>query len=325
LETEFSNPVAISKWVREVTLFSGNILKYDTRHILPSTKFGNIMKQSTFLLVTATIIGLLLVASFGWSLKPTAHANPNNTDWQLSVTGLVENPSNLTLADLKAMPQTTEYATLCCVDDPGYAIAEGNWTGVQLWTLLEKAGVSPNSTKVAFFASDGFSADLPITTAQQSNIVLAYAENGNPLPEVLRLVVPGEWGYKWIDKVTTIQLVNFNYLGTEESQGYDDYGVAVPIGTPIPPALPLPIPSLSPSPTSHFFTTPSPSGSPFSAGSPSPTLATLTQPGKQTPPMTNYTFITVIAILIATATAAVILRKSKQTKNKKQVQTASPG
>ena len=41
--------------------------------------------------------------------------------------------------------------------------------------------------------------------------------------------------------------------------------------------------------------------------------------------MTNYTFITVIAILIATVAAAVILRKSKQTKNKKQVQTASLG
>jgi hypothetical protein len=221
------------------------------------------------------------------------------------------------------MPQTTEYAAMYCVSYPGVAISEGNWTGVQLWTLLEAAGVSPGAIKVAFFASDGFSTDLSIATAQQSNIVLAYAENGNPLPEVLRLVVPGEWGYKWIDMVTNIQLVNFNYLGTEERQGYDDNGVlAALITTPVPllynnfpsstPSL-----SLSPSPAPHFSTTPSPSDSP------TPTLATPTQPDKQTFPMTNYTFITVIAILIATAAATVILRKSKQTKNKKQVQTAS--
>jgi hypothetical protein len=267
------------------------------------------MKQSAFLLVTATIIGLLLVASFSWSLKPTAHAETNTTTWQLSVTGLVKNPLNLTLADLKAMPQTTEYAVMYCVDDPGVAVAEGNWTGVQLWTVLETAGVSPNAIKVAFFASDGFTTDLPIATAQQSYIVLAYALNGNPLPG-FTMVVPGEWGYKWIALLTNIELVNYNFLGTEESLGYDDNGVSVYAIPPPPPPpninLPSPSPLLSPSPTPYFSATPS------------STLATPTQPGKQTPPMTNYTFITVIAVLIAAATAAVILRKSKQTKNKKQ-------
>ncbi len=278
------------------------------------------MKQSASLLVTAAIIGLLLVASFSWSLKPTAYAETNSTDWQqLIVTGLVETPLNLTLADLEAMPQTTEYATLCCVDDPGVAISEGNWTGVQLWTLLETAGVSPNATKVAFFASDGFSTDLPIATAQQSNIILAYALNGNPLPDVLRLVVPGEWGYKWIYLVTNIQLVNYNYLGTEESQGYPDNGVSLPAATaPLyinPPLdnLPSSTPLLSPSPTPSLSTTP------FPSDSPSPTLTTPTQSSKQPLSTTNYAFIAVIAILIATAAAAVILRKNKQTKNKKQI------
>jgi len=275
-----------------------------------------IMKHSKLLILAATVIGLLLVASFSWSLNLTAHAETNNTDWQLSVTGLIENSLNLTVADLEAMPQTSEYATLYCVDNPTVAIEEGNWTGVQLWTLLETAGVSPDAIKVAFFASDGFSTDLPIATAQQSNIVLAYAENGNPLPDELRLVVPGEWGYKWIDLVTNIQLVNFNYLGTEESLGYDDNGVAL---YSIPPQLPSssntstsPNPTIAPSPTPHFSTTPS------------PTFATPTQTSKQTFPTTNYIFITVIAILIATATAAVILRKTKHAKNKNQVQTAPP-
>ena len=273
------------------------------------------MKQSAFLLVTATIIGLLLVASFSWSLKATAHAETNNVDWQLSVIGLVENPLNLTVAELEAMPQTTEYAAMYCVDDPSAAVAEGNWTGVQLWTLLDTAGVYPNATKVAFFASDGFSTDLPIATAQQSNIVLAYALNGNPLSNVLRLVVPGEWGYKWIDLVTNIQLVNFNYLGTEESLGYADNGVSPYIGgPPAPPSynpsydnLPSSTPLLSPSLTPHFSATTPPTSA----------LTTPTQPDKQTPPMTNYIFITVIAILFATATAVVILRKSKQAKKQK--------
>jgi hypothetical protein len=275
------------------------------------------MKQSKLLLVTtATIIGLLLVASFSWSLKPTAHAQTNNADWQLSVTGLVENPMNFTLADLEAMPQTTEHATLYCVDDPGVAVLEGNWTGVQLWTLLEAAGgVSPGAIKVAFYASDDFTTDLPIATAQQDNVVLAYEENGNPLPNVLRLVVPGEWGYKWIDMVTNIQLVNYNFLGTEESQGYDDNGVAAfPLppeaAMPSSPSSPVSTPSLSPSPKPSFSATPSPSSSPSS------TSVTSTMKSKQTPPTINSTFISVIAVLIVTIAAAAILRKSKQNKSK---------
>jgi len=284
------------------------------------------MRHSAFLLLTATIIALLLVASFSCGLKPAVYAQTNSTNWQLSVYGLVENPLNLTLADLEALPQTTEYATLYCVDPPTEAIAEGNWTGVQLWTLLETAGVSPNATKVAFFASDGFTTDLPIATAQKSDIIVAYAENGIPLSNVLRLVVPGEWGYKWIDLLTTIQLVNYNFLGTEESLGYDDNGVATStVEAPAPPAdnpsdnnPPSSTPSVSPYPTQTSTPTP------YFSATPPPTLAPPAQTSQQTPQTTNYIVIALIAILIATAAAAVTLRKTKQTKNKKQVQSAPP-
>ncbi len=238
------------------------------------------MKQSTVFLITATIIGLLLAASFGWSTKPIARAESNSTVWQVSVNGLVKNPSNFTLADLEALPQTTVSASLICVGSPGVVLSEGNWTGVQLWTLIKAAGgASPGAIKVAFKATDGFSTDQSIASAQNSSIVLAYAENGNPLTDVVRLVVPGEWGYKWIDNVTAIQLVNYNFLGTYESVGYDDNGVSAARTINIPTS----VSTESPSPTSSFSLS-----------------------------MTNYIIISLIAILIATATATVILGKRKR-------------
>ncbi|MGD0644935.1 MAG: molybdopterin-dependent oxidoreductase [Candidatus Bathyarchaeia archaeon] len=296
------------------------------------SEVGKMMKQSRVLLVTVTIIGILLVASFGWSFRPTVHAESNNGDWQLSVSGLVDTPLNLTLAGLEAMPQTTVYADLICVGSPGVVLEEGNWTGVQLWTLLETAGVSLSAIKVTFLATDGFKTDLSIATAQRSDVVLAYEENGNPLPDELRMVVPGEWGYKWIDMVTVIQLVNYNFLGTEESMGYDDNGVSAQIPN-IPPShsdSSTLTPLLSPSPTPQFSAAPSSSGLPSSTGSPSSTdspsatLATPTRLSKQTSLTTNYTFVAIVAALIATATAALIFRKSTQIKNKKQVHSTSP-
>ena len=46
-----------------------------------------------------------------------------------------------------------------------------------------------------------------------------------PLDEMLRLVVPDKWGYKWISYVTVIELVDYDFLGVWESQGYPDAAV----------------------------------------------------------------------------------------------------
>ena len=127
--------------------------------------------------------------------------------------------------------------------------------------------------------------------------MLAYAENGAPVDGALRLVVPGEWGYKWIYSITDIQLVNYNFLGTDESMGYDDNGVAAENSN-FPPSfsnMPSPAPTFSPFPAPQFSTAPSPtvspSSSPYSTESPSPTLAAPKQLSKQPPSMTNYVFL----------------------------------
>jgi DMSO/TMAO reductase YedYZ molybdopterin-dependent catalytic subunit len=142
--------------------------------------------------------------------------------WNLVVGGLVESPLNLTFDDLVAMPTSTVYAELYCVGLPTTPIAEGYWTGVRLGLVLERAGVSPEAVKVAFYAPDGFTTDLTVTTAMRNDIILAYEKDGQPLPETLRLVVPGKWGYKWIRWLTQIVLVDYDFLGRYESQGFSD-------------------------------------------------------------------------------------------------------
>ena len=90
-------------------------------------------------------------------------------------------------------------------------------------------------SKVALYASDGYSSDLSIDLAKQDNVILAYAKDGSLLSG-LRLVVPGHWGYKWINQVQSIKLVNYNFLGRWESQGYSDDGLFTP-SNPLGPTL----------------------------------------------------------------------------------------
>lgn len=152
---------------------------------------------------------------------PTAGAAAD-PEWTVIVDGFVESPLNLTIDDIAAMPPSTVYGVLICVGLPTSPLEEGYWTGVRLGFILEQAGVSPEAVKVAFYADDGFTTDLPVTTAMRDDIILAYEKDGEPLAENLRLVVPCKWGYKWIRDLTHIELVDYDFLGHYESRGYSD-------------------------------------------------------------------------------------------------------
>ncbi len=231
------------------------------------------------------VLTLLLTISFlatSYFFLCNAQVPPTESDWTLTITGLVEHPLNLTLAELAALPSTTEHATIYCVDFPTTVVTTGNWTGVKLSYLLQLAGAN-STAKVAFYASDGYSTDLQMQLATQDNVLVAYQLNGASLQETLRLVVPGRWGYKWISQLTNINLVDYDYLGVWESRGYSDTATAVlPSGVADSPGLPnqynpsytqQPQASVSPSPLA-VPPTPSPTPTPVST----PSSSTITTP-----------------------------------------------
>jgi hypothetical protein len=228
------------------------------------------MKKASSIVITAIIIGILLPMSFNFGLDLVAHSTVIDMEWQLTVTGLVDNPLNLTIADLMAMPQTTIDAQIICVGPPRAIVEEGDWTGVELGLLLDKAGISPGAVKVAFGATDGFSTDLTIVDAENETVIIAYEKDGAPLSEKLRLVVPGKWGYKWIYLLNRIALVNYDFLGKYESEGYSDSAETTGGGAPAYLVIPKNA-SITISPNSPQSSSPSQSPSPSPTQKPSPT------------------------------------------------------
>jgi hypothetical protein len=180
------------------------------------------MKKTSAHLLITIMAATLFLNIFAISTFSAKVADANENQWQVSITGLVQNPLTLTFTNLTTMPTTSIDANLYCVDFPSQMVTEGMWTGVKLSYILGEAGVLPSAIKVAFYAADGYSTDLDLETANKQNVILAYQKDGEPLYETLRLVVPGKWGYKWISQVNSIVLVDNNYLGKWESQGYSD-------------------------------------------------------------------------------------------------------
>lgn len=145
----------------------------------------------------------------------------------VSINGVVGNPMNLTLAELRTFPMVSEVAELRCV--VGSPDVTYNWTGIPLFYLLTLAQIEPQAYKVVTYGSDGFSSDLLVGDAMKPTTILAIGANGSDLPMisgiqgVFRLVVPGKWGYKWVGFVDQIQVVDYDYKGIYEgSFGFSD-------------------------------------------------------------------------------------------------------
>ena len=147
----------------------------------------------------------------------------NQTTYHLAITGMVFNHLNYTYDEVVSdFNSTLQVATLLCVEGWSVTIL---WEGVPVNDLLQQAGVSPNATTLIFLASDGYSTSLPLNFVIQNNIMVAYKMNNVTLtPQTgwpFFLVAKGQYGYKWIEWLTEINVSNnSSYLGYWESRGY---------------------------------------------------------------------------------------------------------
>jgi DMSO/TMAO reductase YedYZ molybdopterin-dependent catalytic subunit len=251
----------------------------------------------------ATTITILILITIAYNPNPTAKAQ---TSSNLTIGGLVESPQSLNLSQITAMPQTTVKAPIICVDAPTTVLENGNRVGVKLSTLLQMAGIQPGAVKIGFFASDGYSTDLPIQTAMRDDIILAYQKDNQPLSGY-RLVAPGMWGYKWINQVASIQVYNYDYLGHWETAGYSDSAdIASESQTRIPPQQQTP---QNPSPSLNS-TTPTPPPTPSATPSLAPTLkaipGNLNEPTPTQKPSETSSSWTLYAALLGVSIAVIV-------------------
>jgi DMSO/TMAO reductase YedYZ molybdopterin-dependent catalytic subunit len=131
----------------------------------------------------------------------------------LQIKGEVSNPSNMTLAEVKAYTPTTVQVTLSSSSRPSDN-GDFNYTGVQLSELLNQAQTSPNATEVYVQASDGYGTTLPIQDALKQDTIIAYEKDGEPLTELkddgegpLRLIIGNDqYAQRWVRGVVAIEV-----------------------------------------------------------------------------------------------------------------------
>ena len=165
----------------------------------------------------------------------------NWADYRLRIDGLVENPVELSYAQLRAMPRQAQITQHFCIQG---CSAIGEWAGVPMRAICELVKPAANAKWVAFYSfgdgpgEDGRYYDChPIANMYHEQTILAYELNGEPLNEShgapLRLRDEVELGFKQVKWIEAIEFVeSFEHLGAglggyNEDQEY--FGYRMPI------------------------------------------------------------------------------------------------
>lgn len=181
--------------------------------------------------------------------------------WTLKITGNVDRPRELSLADLKAMPRRALTAFLECAGNgrtrfepipegtPWRNDAAGNaaWEGVALGTILDQAGVRQNTVDVVSVGGDfdGMRRGLPLNVAMDTDTMIVWMMNGEGLPVAhggpARLLVPGWAGIASTKWLVEIEVLDHAFAGFWNA---DNYVFWTEAGEPVRPVSQVPVKSI---------------------------------------------------------------------------------
>jgi DMSO/TMAO reductase YedYZ molybdopterin-dependent catalytic subunit len=161
-------------------------------------------------------------------------------DWRLVVGGLVEQPLELSLADLRKVASRTQITRHDCVE--GWSCI-AKWSGARLGAVLQQARLKPTARYIAFYCADSlepatdgsgqYYETIDLVDAMHPQTILAYDMNDRPLTvphgAPLRLRVERQLGYKMAKYIMRVEAIeSFRDIargkgGYWEDRGYEWY------------------------------------------------------------------------------------------------------
>jgi sulfoxide reductase catalytic subunit YedY len=150
-------------------------------------------------------------------------------DYRLKVSGLVENPVELSLDEIRAMGKKTQITLHHCIQ--GWSgIAE--WGGLPMAELIELVRPKPEARVAVFYSfGEGLEGGRYYDSHSLENLMhpqtlLAYEMNGEPLPTLhgppLRLRVENQLGFKMVKWIKAIEFVASHKAFGEGEGGYNE-------------------------------------------------------------------------------------------------------
>lgn len=152
---------------------------------------------------------------------------PSLNVWRLEITGLVGASGAYTYEEFTSLPSISRAVTLECIANGvvGHLISTAIWQGIPFRSLLDKHGGAQASAKyVAFYSVDGYTISQPLQEVLDSDALLVFRMNGEPLPMKhgypVRVLIPGHYGEENPKWLTRIELTDHFVGGLYSDQGW---------------------------------------------------------------------------------------------------------
>lgn len=151
-------------------------------------------------------------------------------DWNLPITGLVDNPLMLTLKDFREkFTPRHQYVTLSCISGRigTSLISTTYWTGASVQDVLAEAQVQAGARYLQISSADGFheTVDLELIRSDP-RIMFCYSWDGNTLPVghgfPLRIWIPDHYGMKQPKWITSVEVTAEYREGYWVERGWDE-------------------------------------------------------------------------------------------------------
>lgn len=148
----------------------------------------------------------------------------DEASYKLELGGLIRDKTPWTLAQLRALPQTSQITRHICVE--GWS-AIGRWGGVKFSDFLARVGADTTAKYIGFKCADDYYTSIDMATAlhPQTLLVLSFGKDLAPLPREygfpMKLRMPTKLGFKNPKHITSMAVTNINPGGYWEDQGYN--------------------------------------------------------------------------------------------------------
>jgi len=170
--------------------------------------------RTTRKLLFWTVLALLVASLVGCG------GGAPTVDWTLDVGGAVSDPLTLSYADLAGMPQS-ELGDILMEKSLGEDTT-GDWSGVALTELLDKAGAG-DYVSITAVAGDGYA--IEISRNELQDAIVALKENGEWIAEAdpdhgpIRLICPHTPANRWVFQLRALQ-VNAQAAGVPDDAAF---------------------------------------------------------------------------------------------------------
>ena len=128
--------------------------------------------------------------------------------WRLKISGLVDKPQEIALAQLRALPQITQSSRMKCVQCWS---ARTTWGGFRFQHLMDLVKPKKTAKAVRFDCADKWYEYMSFEELANPRVLMTLDLAGKPLPDrhgaPLRLLDPSKYGYKSAKLITAITFV----------------------------------------------------------------------------------------------------------------------